>query len=120
MFDKHFQKIKVGQKAMARCLGTVSEVEIYDIEDGVVYFMLTNPKPFQIPSWRFNRAECQSYLTIISQPQLSKKEDSGITPEYQSFFEFMKQEHDLILTKSEVHEILFEADKLIKTFKQNE
>ena len=37
-----------------------------------------------------------------------------LADKYQEFFNFMSQEHGLILTKSEMDEILSESKKLIK------
>lgn len=35
---------------------------------------------------------------------------------YQEFFDFMNQEHDLILTIEEMDEIIFEAQRLVEKF----
>lgn len=43
-----------------------------------------------------------------------------IADKYQEFFNFMMQEHNLILTISEMNEILLEAKKLEDKLKQNE
>jgi hypothetical protein len=37
-----------------------------------------------------------------------------IAEEYQDFFNFLSQEHNLILTISEMNEVIFEAQKLVK------
>lgn len=39
-----------------------------------------------------------------------------IAEQYQDFFNFMSQEHDLILTCEEMDEIVFEAQRLVKKF----
>ena len=39
-----------------------------------------------------------------------------IADKYQGFFEFLNQEHDLILTIDEMDEIIFEAQKLVENF----
>lgn len=43
--------------------------------------------------------------------------DIEIAAKYQDFFNFMYQEHGLILTISEIQEIVFEADKLKEKLK---
>lgn len=40
--------------------------------------------------------------------------NTEIADKYQEFFNFMSQEHDLILTMSEMDEIVSEAQKLVK------
>ena len=40
--------------------------------------------------------------------------NTELADKYQEFFNFMNQEHGLILTKSEMDEILSESKKLIK------
>jgi hypothetical protein len=40
--------------------------------------------------------------------------NTEIADKYQEFFNFMRQEHDLILTISEMDEIVSEAQKLVK------
>lgn len=42
-----------------------------------------------------------------------------IADRYQEFFNFMNQEHGLILTISEMDEILFEADRLKEKLKDS-
>ena len=37
-----------------------------------------------------------------------------IADKYQEFFDFMSQEHDLILTIEEMDEIIFEAERFVK------
>lgn len=37
-----------------------------------------------------------------------------IAEDYQEFFDFLNQEHNLILTISEMDELVFEAQKLVK------
>ena len=37
-----------------------------------------------------------------------------LADKYQDFFNFMNQEHNLILTKEEMDEILSEAERLVK------
>lgn len=39
-----------------------------------------------------------------------------VSDKYQDFFNFMNQEHDLILTIEEMDEIVFEAQRLIEKF----
>ena len=40
--------------------------------------------------------------------------NTEIADKYQQFFNFMNQEHDLILTIEEMDEIVFEAQRLVK------
>ena len=40
--------------------------------------------------------------------------NTEIADKYQEFFNFMKQEHDLILTIEQMDEIVFEAQRLVK------
>ncbi len=40
--------------------------------------------------------------------------NTEIADKYQEFFNFMNQEHDLILTIEEMDEIVFEAQRLVK------
>jgi len=42
--------------------------------------------------------------------------NTEIADKYQEFFNFMVQEHDLILTIEEIDEMVFEAQKLVKNF----
>ena len=46
--------------------------------------------------------------------------DTELADKYQDFFNFMNQEHDLILTGSEMNEILSEANKLQEKLNQSE
>jgi len=39
-----------------------------------------------------------------------------IAEKYQEFFNFMNKEHNLILTKEQMDEIVYESDKLVKNF----
>lgn len=42
--------------------------------------------------------------------------NTEIADKYQEFFDFMSQEHDLILTIEEMDEIIFEAQRLVEKF----
>jgi len=44
--------------------------------------------------------------------------DTELADKYQEFFNFMNQEHNLILTVSEMNEIIYEANKLQEQLKQ--
>ena len=43
-----------------------------------------------------------------------------IADKYQDFFNFMNQEHDLILTIDEMNEIVYEVEKLKEKFDDND
>lgn len=64
MTDKNYKKVEEGQKATVYQYGHTLNVEIYEIENGKVFFRTINPKAGQPKNGCFNRIETERYLIV--------------------------------------------------------